>query len=92
MKKKPKKQAPAGSISLARLKKEVLENILQTELHLFTFTPDHFNEVMSSPQGFGAQDLKQPYLDLYLYLLGKHKGKLVAKLIGSKNVALYLKN
>ena len=92
MKKTHKPQATAASPSLAKLKKEVLENILHTELHLFTFKPDHFNETISSPQGFGAQDLKPAYLNLYLHLLGKHKGKLVVKMEENKSVGLYLKN
>jgi len=92
MAKKPiKKKAPATSLTLAKLKLEVSKNYVNTERFLIELGPECFNEVMSSPQGFGAHDLKQPYFDLYTYLLGKYKQKLIVKMQGNKRVSLHAK-
>lgn len=96
MRKKSKTKAnkPTGP-TLAKLKKEVMNNYKNTpvERKLYTFTKEHFNEKLSSPSGFGAQDLKEPYLSLYLDLLKKHRGNLVCKLVdmGSRTVELWVK-
>lgn len=98
MAKKPtKKQAPAKKISLAQLKKEVTANMKKKkakERFLFKFDKSHYNETLSSPSGFGAQDLQEPYFSLYTYLLLKHKTNLVVKLIemSSMTIELWVKS
>ncbi|TXG80310.1 MAG: hypothetical protein E6R13_08260 [Spirochaetes bacterium] len=91
-KKTTKKQAPAAGITLAQLKKEVTKNYKSSKVERFLFklTKDCYNTEMSSPAGFGAQDLKQPYFDLYTYLLNKHKTNLVVKLINMSNKEIEL--
>ena len=96
-KKTTKKGAEAKSSvpTLASLKKQVQENYKNTpvERKLFTLTREHYNEKLSSPSGFGAQDLKEPYLSLYLDLLKKHREKLVCKLVSQseRTVELWVK-
>lgn len=60
---------------------------------LFTFKEEHYKKKMSSTQGFGSNDLKPTYLELYNYLSCKHKSKLVTTLTdpSKKEVSLYLK-
>ena len=93
-KKKTKKQASAG-ITLADLKKEVTTNYKSSKVERFLFklTKDCYNADLSSPAGFGAQDLKEPYFSLYTYLLNKHKTNLVVKLINmsSREIELWVK-
>ena len=88
-------EAKSSAPTLASLKKQVQENYKNTpvERKLFTLTREHYNEKLSSPVGFGAQDLKEPYLSLYLDLLKKHKGNLVCKLISQseRTVELWVK-
>jgi hypothetical protein len=91
MAKKTKTQEKSGLPSLAQLKKEVANNYLHTERFLIKLGPEAFNDTMSSPVGFGAQDLKQPYFNLYIYLLGKYQSKLVVKLDGYKSVSIHAK-
>ena len=95
-KKSTKKEAPAKKISLAELKKEVTANFkkkVKNQRFLFRLEQSHFNEKMSSSAGFGAQDLKEPYLGLYTYLLGKYKSNLIVKLVdmSTKEIELWAK-
>lgn len=93
MAKKTKTEAPAKKPSLAQLKKEVTANMkkkVKKERFLFKLEKPHFNEELSSPSGFGAQDLQEPYFSLYSYLLLKHKTKLVVKLISMSNKEIEL--
>jgi len=87
-----KKKAEAGEITLAQLKKEVTKNYKSSKVERFLFklTKDCYNTEMSSPSGFGAQDLKEPYFSLYSYLLTKHKTNLVVKLINMSNKEIEL--
>lgn len=95
MAKKTTKKAPAKGITLAELKKEVTKNYKSSKVERFLFklTKDCYNDTMSSPSGFGAQDIKEPYFSLYTYLLNKYKTNLVVKLInmGNKEIELWVK-
>lgn len=93
-KKLTKKGAEAKSSvpTLASLKKQAQENYKSSKVQrfLFKFEREHYEEKLSSTSGFGAQDLKQPYFDLYTYLLNKHKTNLVVKLINMSNKEIEL--
>lgn len=82
-KKTTKKRAEAKSSAptLASLKKQVQENYKNCKVQrlLYRFERGHFEAELSQTNGFGANDLKQPYFDLYNYLLTKHKKNLVVK-------------
>jgi hypothetical protein len=83
----------SGTLTLAKLKKEVKMNYDSTpiERFLFKFKREHFKPELSSHVGFGAQDLEPLYLDLYLDLLKEHKHKLVCKLMDFREVELWVK-
>jgi hypothetical protein len=94
---KKTKKGPAKSAgpTLASLKKEVAKNYKESKVERYLYTLDGscYNETMSSPMGFGAQDLKAPYFELYIYLSKKYKSNLVVKLIemSTKTVELWVK-
>lgn len=87
-------EAKSSAPTLASLKKQVQEDYKNTKVQrlLYRFEREHFEEKLSQTNGFGAHDLKQPYFDLYNYLLTKHKKNLVVKLvnIGSMTVELWV--
>ncbi len=60
---------------------------------LFVFKEEHYKKEMSSAQGFGSQDLKPSYLELYTYLLAKYKGALITEVSNpsKKEVSVYIK-
>lgn len=96
-KKLSKKKASAKKISLAQLKKDVTANSKKkkkNERFLYEFDKSHFNKKLSSPSGFGAQDLQEPYFSLYTHLLIKHKTNLVVNLIdlSSMTIELWVKD
>lgn len=88
-----KKQAKAKPITLAQLKKEVNTNLKKkskTEKFALKLVRSNFNETLSSPSGFGAQDLKEPYFSIYTHLLLKYKQDLVVKLISLSDMTIEL--
>ena len=86
-------EAKSSAPTLTSLKKQAQENYKGSKVQrfLFKFKREHFKPELSSPVGFGAQDLEPLYLDLYLDLLKEHKHKLVCKLMDFREVELWVK-
>jgi hypothetical protein len=89
---KKRAEAKASAPTLASLKKQAQENYKGSKVQrfLFKFEREHYEEKLSQSSGFGAHDLKQPYFDLYNYLLTKHKKNLVVKLISMSTMTVEL--
>jgi len=67
---------------LDTLKKQVRENYKAStgkEKHLITLERSAFKKTLSTKQGFGTQDMKPMYLELYIFLLKKYGTKLIVK-------------
>lgn len=65
-----------------KLKKQVRENYKNSKgkkKDLITLKRDAFKKSLSNTNGFGAQDLKPAYLELYTFLLKKYGSKLIAE-------------
>jgi hypothetical protein len=97
MKTKVKSKAPkAATGQLAKLRAQVDKNYKQSkdkEKHLITLDRECFRKELSSPAGFGAQDLKPTYFNLYMYVMKKFGSKLIVKLedLSQMKIALYSK-
>ena len=65
---------------LDKLKKEILARS-KDKGELITFDRSCYRKKLSSNQGFGAQDLKPMYFELYTWMLKKFGQKLIIKLI-----------
>lgn len=79
-----------------KLNAEVKENIKSSKSSkklLFRFKAEHYKKKMSTPIGFGFNDLKPAYIELYLKLVSKYKGELITELedASKKQIALYFK-
>ena len=85
-------EAKSSTPTLTSLKKQAQENYKGSKVQrfLFKFEREHYEEKLTSTGGFGAQDLKQPYLDLYNYLLSKYKKNLIVKLISTSTMTVEL--
>lgn len=85
-------EAKSSAPTLASLKKQAQENYKSSKVQrfLFRFEREHYEEKLSSTSGFGAQDLKEPYFDLYNYLLNKYKKKLIVKLMSTSTMTVEL--
>lgn len=68
---------------IEKLKKQVTTALAEAkkakkkEVELITLTRDAFKKNLSATNGFGSQDFKPVYLELYTYLLKKFGAKLI---------------
>jgi len=69
--------------TLLKLKQKVIDNLKKSlgeeEKLLIKLTRTAFKKNLSTNMGFGAQDLKSSYLELYTHLLNKYGSKLIIK-------------
>lgn len=68
---------------IEKLKKQVNKTLAEAkkakkkEVELITLKRDAFKKNLSAAKGFGSQDFKPAYLELYTYLLKKFGAKLI---------------
>jgi hypothetical protein len=70
-----------NELFLTELEKKIVEGIEkgETSISLYTTKRSDYKDNLSSPMGFGVNDLKPKYFNAYTTLLINHKERLVAK-------------